>query len=295
MERREFLKTSALATGVLATSTGLFAREQKSKKFIIDIAYSADFRSAKDLKFYTPLPMPSAFQKISNFKLQGNFTSHNILKIQDSPLLFAQFEQTAEKKDLSLSFVLELEPYQAKLDRGENSQYLKQTRYVRTDGKIAEIASLVKNKSTEQKVAFFKDYIAKNILPEQRSFSDAIKTISDKKNTFILSGESISANSILVALCRACNIPAREVFGFDITQNHLISNNKAEILINHYWQRMDVSQENSYDFIALNHLRDDFIGDIYTSSIHQTLGSIDGNNLKYYKEFQESIRLQQIA
>ncbi|MCE3038406.1 transglutaminase domain-containing protein [Helicobacter anatolicus] len=294
MERRDFLKTSVLATGAIASSN-LFASQKDFKTFTISMNYNADFKSAKEIKLYTPLPLLNNYQKMSNFKLEGNFSSHKIVTIGDSPLLFTEYQNEAIKlKQLTLSFDLQLYPYQEKKDTKISEEFLKQTRYVRTDGKIQEIANLAKNLSQAEKVEFFESYIKNNIPIGQRGFSNKIKTIRDNTNNFVLSGESISANSILVALCRASNIPAREVFGFNIMQNQLISDNKAEIFINKSWKRIDIDHEN-YDFIALNHLRDTHIGDIYTASMHQTLGSIDGNNLKYYKDFSEKITFQQIA
>lgn len=295
MERREFLKTSILATGALAGSN-LLASQNQTKTFLITMDYNANFESANEIKLYTPLPMLVDNQKISNFKINGNFTSHKVTTIENAPLLFTTYDKKGwDSKKLSLSFLLELSPYQGKKDTTFNDSFLKQTRYVRTDGSIQEIANKAKNLSAEKKLDFFTRFINKNISVEQKEFSNSIKTIRDKQGNFILSGENISANSILVALCRSANIPAKEVFGFNIINNKLIATNQAEVLINQYWKRIDIAQNNIYDFIALNHLRDDYVGDIYTSSAHQTLGSIDGNNLKYYKDFSEKITLKQIA
>ena len=297
MKRRDFLKTMAAGT-TIACSSNIFANTAKSKVFQINMEYSADFKSTKDIKLYVPLPTPTAFQKISDFKIQGNFASHQIAMFEGYPFVFAEFNSDQlPQKILKTSFKVEVFPNQVyALKKNEDSkQFIKQTRYIRTDGKIEEISNKASSMSKQDKISYFRKFIAKNLDQQEIAFSEKIKTIRDKDQNTILSGENISGNSILVALCRASKIPAREIFGFIIQDNKLIATNKAEVLINQQWHLIDTTAKNHQDFIAFNHLRDIYINQIYAPSAHRIIGSIDSNNLKYYQDLSQNLKVYAIA
>ncbi len=290
MQRRDFLKNSLLATGIIASTPSLLASSNKEEKqFLLSYEAEIPFKSAQDLKLYIPLPMPTHNQKISNLIINGDFQHYQIEKIQDAPFIFTQLDSKKNTKHFSMQLNLFLSPYKpVKTSKKFLQNHTLENRYIRTDGAIAEIANKVKFLDDQKKVAYFSDFIKKEVQPEALQLKAQISRISDSKQTLLV-GENLNANSVLVALCNASNIPAKEIFGLDLTS---CPHNQAEVYINNSWHRIDLA--NRDNFIAFNRLRDVRIDGILQSSAHTILGSIDGNNLQYYKSFKTQLKMIQV-
>ena len=289
MQRRDFLKNSLFATGIIASTPSLLASSKKDEKhFVLSYEAKMPFQSAQELKLYIPLPMPTYNQKISNLTINGDFQNYQIEKIQGAPFIFTQLDSQKNTKHFSMQLNLSLSPYKPIKSNKAPQNHSPENRYIRTDGAIGEIANKVKYLDDQSKVAYFSNFIKKEVQPEALELRSEIRRLSDSKQTLLI-GENLNANSILVALCHASNIPAKEVFGLDSKSN---PHNQAEVFINNSWHRIDLADKN--DFIAFNHLRDIRIDGILQSGAHTILGSIDGNNLQYYKSFKTKLKITEV-
>ncbi|MDO7252650.1 transglutaminase-like domain-containing protein [Helicobacter cappadocius] len=302
MQRRDFIKTSILGTGILMGSNIMNANPAKTKKYNLTFEYQINFASASDTKIWIPMPMTTSFQKPSNVKIQGNYDFYKTYTQSQTPIIYAQYSKKPKRILASVDILIVQDNSKEKSNHLEN--YLKPTRYIRTDGMIEQIAKELSLGNEQEKLVNIYKWIKKNIDYENAKDTSKIRTILSKNSTPILSGENISANTIFVSLCRACGIPAREAIGINIKTLTTLS--KAQAYINDSgWNLYDPIasiKDSSFDgfgkwkddFIFLNYERDMKIESSIVSLFDNAFATVDGDKLKYYenKNFTKNINIK---
>lgn len=307
MQRRDFIKTSILGTGVLMSSAIANTNPSKTKKYNLTFEYQINFPSANDVKIWIPMPTQTSFQKPSNIIIRGNYNFHKTYIHDQTPIIHAQYNKKSKNIFVSVD-VLSTPNHLHNTEEKPNGfeELLRSTRYIRTDGEIEKIASTLNIGSQKQKVSKIYQWVRENIDYENAKNISKIRTILSKNGTPILSGENISANSVFVSLCRYCGIPSREAVGLDTNTTFTLS--KSEVYLNDGgWFPFDVIasiKDKSFDgfgkwqdnFILLNYQRDMKIENSIISLFDNAFATIDGDKLNYYedKTFIKNITIKQL-
>ncbi|PAF53054.1 hypothetical protein BKH42_07925 [Helicobacter sp. 13S00482-2] len=304
MQRRDFIKTSILGTGILMGSNIMNANPSKIKKYNLTFEYEINFESANDVKIWIPMPSTTSFQKPSNIKIQGSYDTHKVYIQDQTPVIYAQYSK--KPKNIFTSVDVLVLPNHSNEKSNHLENFLQPTRYIRTDGMIEKVAKTLNSGNEKEKIAKIYKWSKENIDYENAKDIARIRTIVSKDNTPILSGENISINTVFVSLCRACGIPAREAVGLDTKTHTTLS--KAEAYINNTWNQYDplaVIKNPSFDgfekwqdnFILLNYERDMKIQNSIVSLFDNAFATIDGDKLKYYenKNFIKNITIKTLG
>ncbi|PAF41941.1 transglutaminase domain-containing protein [Helicobacter sp. 11S02596-1] len=305
MERRDFIKTSILGTGVLMGSSLLGASVPTSKKISLNFSYQINFDSAKEVKLWIPMPLTSSFQQPSHIRINGNYNSYKTITQNATPIVFAQYNQAKKSKNISIALDVLLTPRNAptpSTPQEDLKDFIKPTRYIRTDGLIAEIASKLKANDHQKTAQNIYAWITNNLDYENAKNTRGIRKIQTKDAKVILSGKNISATTLFVSLSRACGIPAREAFGLELSGQNVSFVSKAEVYSAQGWIPYDVitpiknpSQNGSNkwlgDFVLLNYERDMRLENFVLSSFDSPFGLVDNDRLNYYapKHFRQTI------
>lgn len=309
MQRRDFIKTSILGTGVLMSSAIANTNPSKTKKYNLTFEYQINFPSANDVKIWIPMPIQTSFQRPSNIKISGNYNFHKSYIQDQTPIIYAQYNKKSKNIFVSVDVLATPNHLRSNTEEKPNSfeELLRSTRYIRTDGEIAKIASGLNSGSQKQKVSKIYQWVRENIDYENAKNITKIRTISAKNNTPILSGENISANTVFVSLCRYCGIPSREAVGLDTNTTFTLS--KSEVYLeDDRWFPCDIIasiKDKSFDgfgkwqdnFVLLNYQRDMKIQNSIVSLFDNAFATIDGDRLNYYenKNFIKNISIKQLV
>lgn len=308
MQRRDFIKTSLLGTGLLMNAAIANTNPSKTKKYNLTFEYQINFPSANDAKIWIPMPTQTSFQKPSNIKISGNYAFHKTYIQDETPIIHAKYNK--KSKNIFVNVDVLVTPGHLKNTEATSShleELLQSTRYIRTDGEIEKIASTLNSGSQKQKVSKIFEWVKENIDYENAKNIAKIRTILSKNKTPILSGENISANSVFVSLCRYCKIPAREAVGLDTNTTFTLS--KSEVYLDgEGWFPCDIIasiKDKTFDgfgkwqdnFILLNYQRDMKIENSIVSLFDNAFATVDGDKLNYYedKNFIKNISIKQIS
>lgn len=308
MQRRDFIKTSILGTGVLMSSAIANTNPSKTKKYNLKFEYQINFPSANDVKIWIPMPTQTSFQTPSNIKIHGNYNFHKSYIQDHTPIIHAQYNKKSKNIFVSVDVLTTPNHLQGNNQEKSNNfeELLRPTRYIRTDGEIEKIASALNSGSQKQKVSKIYQWVRENIDYENAKNIAKIRTILSKNGTPILSGENISANTVFVSLCRYCGIPSQEAVGLDTNTTFTLT--KSEVYLdNSGWFPCDIIasiKDKSFDgfgkwqndFILLNYQRDMKIENSIISLFDNAFATIDGDKLNYYenKNFIKNITIKQL-
>ncbi|PAF48079.1 hypothetical protein BKH46_01855 [Helicobacter sp. 12S02634-8] len=311
MERRDFIKTSILGTGILMGSSILYAGNSQAKKVSLDLSYQIHFDSAKEVKIWIPMPIASDFQQPTNIRIQGNYHTYKTYSQDSTPLIYASYYQTPKPKHISISVDVSLTPRNSKnlLASQDLKAYLQPTRYIRTDGVIQDLAKHLKANNDTQTAHNIYAWIYNNLDYENAQNKEGIRKIQSKDGKIAFSGENISANTLFVSLCRACNLPAREAFGLGLQGGKTAFVSKSEVYLkNKGWTPYDTitpianptlngQQKWLGNFVLLNYGRDVQIEKSVLSSFDNAFALVDGDKLSYYegRHFMKHISYKQLA
>ncbi|PAF50694.1 transglutaminase-like domain-containing protein [Helicobacter sp. 13S00477-4] len=307
MERRDFIKTSILGTGILMNPNILYANT--SKKFSLNFSYKINFDSAKQIKLYIPLPISTDFQQPYNLNINGNYKHHSTEYQNGVPFIYTQYDQDSKLKYISINLNILLNKMNTKNPQKNPKQYLENTRYIRTDGMIKKLALNLKTNDNQKTANKIYEWIINHIDEKNAKNTKGIRSIQTKSLGILFSGENISATSLFVSLCRACNIPATEAFGIDLYNPQNTFSSKAEIyLASTGWVPYDIITpilDQSFngigtwkeDFILMNYARDFCIQNTFLASFDTAFGLVDGDRLDYYenKNFSSKFVYEQIS
>ncbi len=94
-------------------------------------------------------------------------------------------------------------------------EYLKATQHIKTDGIVKEFADKIVGKETNplKKAELIHHWIVKNMERDNSVLGCGDGDVEKILTTGVLKGKCTDINSVFVALARAADIPAREIFG----------------------------------------------------------------------------------
>ncbi|MBY0575762.1 MAG: hypothetical protein K2P67_04090 [Gallionellaceae bacterium] len=177
---------------------------------------------SKDVRVWIPYPVSNNTQDITNVRVNGNFSKSGIYGEKETGNLALYAEWTAPTKDRAITLTFDATARESiKRDFPavesdipvEIREYLKNTVFTPTDGKIKEIALGITNdrqKISEKAKAVYQ-WVVKNTVRDPNVIgcgTGEVEKVIAKK-----SGKCADISSVFVAVARAAGIPAREVFG----------------------------------------------------------------------------------
>ncbi|CCB80211.1 hypothetical protein HBZC1_12250 [Helicobacter bizzozeronii CIII-1] len=267
MQRRDFIKTGIMGTGMLVGAGFLGASQSpspKSKRHRLYLDYEIHVASSKQTKMWIPLPLATNYQQPSNLRVRGNYTHLEARDTDQVPMLHVVFDKQEPVKRVQIQVdVRQLDANSAGSNPQDLARFLEPTRYIiinaETIKQAKELAGLSAKQSVDRYYAWAKEH---------------------------------GTTATFVSLCRSAGIPAREVQGFELG-HQLALGVKAEVFLpNEGWVRYDLQgARNSKldgrgrwigDFVALNFQKDTPLDRFLIDSFNGAFALIDGDNLAYY-------------
>ncbi|WP_386687766.1 transglutaminase-like domain-containing protein [Lonepinella sp. MS14437] len=185
---------------------------------------------------WVPLPFNNDYQKVQSIEFDGNFKHAYISENNQygAKTLYANWDEKAEKRHLNIKLVVQTqdrEPMQQGLLKDYQSpekieysidvqQYLKPTQHIKTDGIVKQFADRIVGSETNplKKAEHIHQWIVNNMERDNSVLGCGDGDVEKILTTGVLKGKCTDINSVFVALARAANIPAREVFGIRLGQ-----------------------------------------------------------------------------
>lgn len=245
MKRRDFLKVLALSALAGNLKTGISLAKEMVASREVELIYSGNFPfQEKFLRLWIPLPMETSYQRVKSLEMKGSYSKSMLTKdpLYQSPILYVEFpERTPKEIEVRMKIALlgrkrveikKLDPNIKSLPE-EVKLFLKPTKHIRTDGIVREYAQrITKNKRTDlDKVRAIYDWVVENMYRDPQVKGCGVGDVARALETKTFGGKCTDINSMFVALCRASNIPARELFGLRVLPSELskgISNVKED-------------------------------------------------------------------
>ena len=241
MERRGFLKNIAAgsAAGLLLPATIHadtieFPQSEKDRRYFeLTLVHNLipPEGSAGVTRLWVPLPEDTTFQQNSRISFEGNYREAYITtnNAYGAKTLFAEWPDANNKPTLSVTigvFTRDWEPerngflanYQVPADiiyPKEIELYLAATARIRTDGIVKQTADKVVGDETNplKKARRIYEWVSANMTRDNSIAGCGTGDVKAILESGKLTGKCTDINSIFVALARAANIPAREMFG----------------------------------------------------------------------------------
>ncbi|EGT74184.1 transglutaminase-like domain-containing protein [Haemophilus haemolyticus] len=180
---------------------------------------------------WVPLPFNGEYQQVKSIHFEGNYMNAYVTENNKygAKTLFATWDKDAQKRDLKVTMVIEtkdrepmvkgaLENYTPPKDiqySVDVQEYLKATQHIKTDGIVKEFADKIVGKETNplKKAELIHRWIVKNMERDNSVLGCGDGDVEKILTTGVLKGKCTDINSVFVALARAADIPAREIFG----------------------------------------------------------------------------------
>ena len=180
---------------------------------------------------WVPLPFNGEYQQVKSIHFEGNYMNAYVTENNKygAKTLFATWDKDAQKRDLKVTMVIEtkdrepmvkgaLENYTPPKDiqySVDVQEYLKATPHIKTDGIVKEFADKIVGKETNplKKAELIHHWIVKNMERDNSVLGCGDGDVEKILTTGVLKGKCTDINSVFVALARAADIPAREIFG----------------------------------------------------------------------------------
>lgn len=236
------MKKLILTTALLAamSSQAQTLSNQNTTSHTYEFTQTYDLQVPKgstgDTKLWVPLPFSNDYQTVKSIEFNGNYQQAYITENNQygAKTLYATWDKNAQKRDLKVKLVIEtkdrepmkqglLKDYQApeKIEYSVDvQQYLKPTQHIKTDGIVKQYAQkIIGNENNPLKKAqLIHQWIVNNMERDNTVLGCGDGDVEKILTTGILKGKCTDINSVFVALARAANIPAREVFGIRLGQ-----------------------------------------------------------------------------
>ena len=195
-----------------------------SRAGVVTMSFDLSSQEAgKDTRLWIPYPVSDSDQLIGDIKVSGNFISSAVYtdRVNGNPILYAYWDGKNVDRQLVLSVAVErlevvhkgIPVKENRWDRANYKAYLGPTRQGPTDGDVKKLADkITKGKTTTvAKARAIYDWICDNMArdPNVRGCGqgNVCALLVEPK------GKCTDISSVFVALCRAADVPAREVFG----------------------------------------------------------------------------------
>ncbi|RDU73108.1 hypothetical protein CQA66_02450 [Helicobacter aurati] len=249
LNRRSFLKGSALSLGAMTMGNMLFAhahnkREESIRDFSLSFTYKSRFETHNTLNLWLPLALSNGFQTPYNLRVEGNYDDYSLGNDNNTPILHAVWRHNDNEKHLKTTLNLKAKFLESSLDLKDFTDYQPQDRYIRSNPTIAGIVnSLVADyQSDRQKAEKLFAWVTRNISSQDGQDIQGIRSIKDINGNEILRGENLSASSVFVALCREAGIPSFECFGISLDSGRYALNDstpkvytRSVVFVNNAW------------------------------------------------------------
>lgn len=249
LNRRAFLKGSAIGLGVATMGNMLFAhasnkKEENIRNFSLSFAYKSKFQTYNTLNLWLPLALNNGFQTPYNLIVEGNYDSYSLRNDENTPMLYAVWKNNDNEKYLKTSINVKTRFLKSSLDFADFTNTKTQDRYIRSNPMIQNIVRVATNgaQSDIQKAEKLFNWVANNISSQEGVDIQGIRSIRDIHGNEILRGENLSSSSVFVALCREAGISSLECFGISLDSGRYNLNNfrpavytRSAIAVNGYW------------------------------------------------------------
>ena len=230
MQRRAFLKNSAISIGAISILPNTLFANPNSRHFkvIYDFDLKYDEKSFP-AQLWNPLPLNTSYQEVKLLKFSGNYDDFNINSnnAYDAKIFYAKWKKSDKKKKLHLEMEIETtyrsvslkvikQASKENLPLPKNvEKFLEATAHIPTDGKVKEIADkLTQGKSDSfEKVEAIYNWVTKTTFRDPKVKGCGKGDVNEMLKNGYFGGKCTDISSLFVALLRAVNIPAREVFG----------------------------------------------------------------------------------
>lgn len=187
--------------------------------------------SQGETKLWIPLPFNSDYQTVKSIEFEGNYRDAFITENNQygAKTLYANWDEKTDKRLLKVKMVIQTQDREPMVtgalkdykmpDKIEYSvdvlPYLKPTAHIKTDGIVKEYADKIVGKETNplKKAELIHQWIVKNMERDNSVLGCGDGDVEKILTTGVLKGKCTDINSVFVALARASDIPAREVFG----------------------------------------------------------------------------------
>lgn len=215
------------------------------------------FEGAKKVRLWLPYPVPNDYQKITDLKVDGNFTKRSFYQEDKfgNSILYVEWHEPKSQPEMTYSFKVKRyeiikKDFSQKEDGAipsEVKKFLLPSRLVPIDESIKGIAEeITKGKSTILvKAEAIYNYIIENYRRDLDikgcGIGDVLNLLKTK------AGKCVDIHSVYVALARSVGIPSKEIFGIrmssdkgnDITGSYHC---RAEFYLSGYgWVPVDAS------------------------------------------------------
>ena len=239
MKRRDFLKSS-LAIGACAfTQNPLLAKSEILRRFKVKYEFDiANDKGKYPLSLWNPLPFNSSYQKVSNLTFDGNYKTFTITdKNQyEAKTFYANWDKSSKRNTLSMQMELEttarnipislIKQASAKnLSLGDEVQiFLQETKHVPNRGMVKKLSDRITVGLTDRfdKAEAIYNWCTLHTYRDKNTIGcglgDVKKMVEIGEVEYLYQngyygGKCTDISSLFVALTRAAQIPAREVFG----------------------------------------------------------------------------------
>jgi len=178
----------------------------------------------KELKLWVPLPLESAYQKVSNLKVSGNFITHSqhVDAQNGAKILYLAFDPKETNNTATLTFEVQVtdrhtdfEGKSVKPGDDNLSRYLVGSENLRIDGVVAEYAARITEGMTGDlaRARAIYEWTVQNMFRDPAVRGCGLGNAYQTLESGYLGGKCADVSAVFVALLRAAGVPAREVFG----------------------------------------------------------------------------------
>jgi transglutaminase-like putative cysteine protease len=242
MQRRTFLKGSAiLTTAILVTPSLALTKEKenpfgitsKPRKFSITNSYKIA-PSEEVAQVWIPLPKEESYHKVIDLKFSGNYEEAKIVTNDyNAQVLYAKWNKGDKNRELEVTFDVIMQERTTDFSKAtaetnypkDVEVYLNGTAHTPVTENLQKIAlEIVKDKNTPlEKAQAIYDWTVTTMYRDNAvigcGIGDASKTLEEK----IYGGKCTDISSVFVALLRNVDIPSREVFGIRVGKSKISS------------------------------------------------------------------------
>ncbi|WGE48084.1 transglutaminase-like domain-containing protein [Actinobacillus equuli] len=187
--------------------------------------------SKGETNLWVPLPFSNDYQDVKSIEFEGNYNKAYITENNQygAKTLFANWDEKAQKRLLKVKLVVQTKDREPMATGALNSyqppekiiysvdvqEYLKPTTHIKTDGIVKQYADKIVGKETNplKKAELIHKWIVENMERDNSVLGCGDGDVEKMLTTGVLKGKCTDINSVFVALARASDIPAREVFG----------------------------------------------------------------------------------
>lgn len=255
MERRNFIK-SALALSSLGIASPVIASAHQSNErvssgeknnrrlFLMTQKYKLNPPQGSEgiTKVWIPVPEDTLFQMLKRISFSGNYneaylTANNTYAAKT---LFASWLTSTEPMEITIEMLIETQDWQPLLDGDidqwflpendiiippEVQPYLKATPHIPTDGIVKNTAATIVGDETSplKKAYLIHEWVRSNMHRDESVIGCGTGDVGQILTSGKLGGKCTDINSVFVALCRSCGIPAREMFGIRLGATHKLA------------------------------------------------------------------------